>query len=156
MKILLISFAFVVGFAMCNSKGQQATAVVKDDKAVQEKNRNIVKTAINEVINKRNLVAFDQYFDPKVVDHAAWEKQEPGVEGLKKAVGELLASFSDLQVTVNSMITARDIVATQDSWKGTHAATKKVVTGETMHVFIVKNGKITDEWSNGWEWLEGL
>lgn len=156
MKILLISFALVAGLAMCNSKGQEAVTAVKDDKAAEEKNKNIVRTAINEVINKRNLTAFDQYFDPKVIDHAAWENQAPGVEGLKKAVGELLAGFSELNVTVNSMITAGNMVATQDSWKGTHAATKKVVTGETMHMFLLKDGKITEEWSNGWEWLEGL
>ncbi len=108
------------------------------------------------MINKRNLAAFDQYFDPKVIDHAVWENQAPGVEGLKKAVSELLAGFSELNITVNSMITAGNMVATQDSWKGTHAATKKVVTVETMHVFLLKDGKITEEWSNGWEWLEGL
>ena len=64
--------------------------------------------------------------------------------------------FSDLKVTVDNMIAAGDLVATKDSWKGIHAATKKVVTGETMHVFRIADGKITDEWSNGWEWLEGL
>lgn len=164
MKILLISFAFVAGFAMCKSKSQQAApattattpTVVSDDKAAQEKNKNIIRTVFNEVVNKRNMAAFDEYFDSKVIDHNAWEGQAPGIEGLKKAVGDFLVTFSDLQITPDFMIAAGDIIATKDSWKGTHAATKKVVTGETMHVFLIKNGKITEEWSNGWEWLERL
>ncbi len=52
---------------------------------------------------------------------------------------------------VDKMIPAGDTVATKDSWKATHASTKKVVTGETMHVFLIKNAKITKGWSNGWE-----
>ena len=33
---------------------------------------------------------------------------------------------------------------------------KKVVTGETMHVFRIADGRITNESSNRWEWLESL
>ena len=156
MKILFISFVLFVGFVMCNSRGQQATTTVTDDKALQEKNKNIVKSVFNEVINKKNTDAIDGFFDPKIVDHGAWEGQAPGREGFKKAVNDFIAMFSDLQITADNMIAAGDMVATKDSWKGTHAATKKVVTGETMHVFRIVDGKITDEWSNGWEWLEGL
>ena len=156
MKILFISFFLFVGFVMCNSRGRQATTTETDDKALQEKNKNIVKSVYNEVINKKNTAAIDEFFDPKIVDHGAWEGQAPGREGLKKAVNDFIAMFSDLQITADNMITAGNMVATKDSWKGTHAATKKEVTGETMHVFRIVNGKITDEWSNGWEWLEGL
>jgi predicted SnoaL-like aldol condensation-catalyzing enzyme len=160
MKILLLSLAIITAFAMCNSKSQQPASTVtiagvKDDSVLYEKNKNIVSTAINEVVNKRNLAAFDEYFDPNVIDHAAWEGQAPGVAGLKKAVSELLATFSEIHITVDKMITAGDMVATKDSWKATHATTKKVLTGETMHMFLIKNGKITEEWSNGWQWLEG-
>ena len=152
---LIYSLLRLVGFAMCNSKGQQATTV-NDDKALQERNKNIVRSVFNELINKRNIAAVDKFFDQKIVDHGGLEGQASGIEGFKKAVGDFIAMFSDLQITVDNMIAAGDMVATKDSWKGTRAATKKVVTGETMHVFRIVNGKITDEWSNGWEWLEGL
>ena len=127
-----------------------------DDKAIQEKNKNIVKSVFTELINKRNGSDIDELYDQKMVDHDAWEGQEPGIEGFKKSVKDFIAMLPDLQVTVDNMIVAGDMIATKDSWKGTHAATKKVATGETMHVFRIVNGKITDEWSNGWEWLEGL
>lgn len=141
---------------MCNSKNQQASNAVDNDKAVQEKNKSIVNSVFDELINKRNTAAIDEFYNQKMVDHGAWEGQAPGIEGFKKAVNEFLAMFPDLHVKVDNMIVAGDMVATKDSWKGTHAATKKVVKGETMHVFRIVNGKITGEWSNGWEWLEGL
>ncbi|MGZ5190757.1 MAG: ester cyclase [Flavisolibacter sp.] len=156
MKMLLISLALVAGFVMCNSKSQQVNNTVDGDKAVQEKNKNIIKSVFTELINKRNTIAIYELYDQKMVDHGAWEDQAPGIEGFRKAVKDFIEMFPDLQVTVDNMITAGDMVATKDSWKGTHAATKKEVTGETMHVFRIVNGKITDEWSNGWEWLEGL
>ena len=138
------------------SKTENVNPVKIDDKVVQEKNKSIIKSVYTEVINKRNVAVIDEFFDKKTVDHGAWEGQAPGIEGLKKSVNEFLAMFPDLHVTVDNMIAAGDMIATKDSWKGTHAASKKAVTGETMHVFRIVNGKITDEWSNGWEWLEGL
>ena len=98
-----------------------------------------------ELINKRNLSAIDELYDQKMVDHGAWEGQGPGIEGFRKSVKDFIAMFPDLQVTVDNMIVAGDMIATKDSWKGTHATTKKVVTGETMHVFRIVDGKITDE-----------
>ena len=156
MKFLFIAAVLLVGFTRCNSKAENSNPAKIDDKAVQEKNKNIIKSVFTELINKRNTGAIDELYDQKMVDHGAWEDQAPGIEGFKKSVKDFIEMFPDLRVTVDNMIVAGDMVATKDSWKGTHAATKKVVTGNTMHVFRIVNGKITDEWSNGWEWLEGL
>ena len=156
MKSILIAAVLLYGFAMCNSKDQNVITAKTDDKATHDKNKNIVMAVFTELINNCNVSAIDELYDQKMVDHGAWEGQAPGIEGFRKSVKDFIAMFPDLQVTVDNMIVAGDMVATKDSWKGTHAATKKVVTGETMHVFRIVDGKITDEWSNGWEWLEGL
>lgn len=156
MRYLLMIFVLASGLAMCNSRQGNDSPAKPDDEAGQKNKMILVRTVFEELIGKRNLAAIDSLYDKKMVDHGAWEGQEPGLEGFRRSVKDFIEMFPDLQVTVDNMIVAGDRVATKDSWKGTHAASGKLVTGETMHVFKVVNGKITDEWSNGWEWLEGL
>jgi hypothetical protein len=43
------------------------------------------------------------------------------------------------------------MAATNESWKVTMKSNNKVLTGETLYMFRIKDGLITDEWSKGWE-----
>ena len=72
------------------------------------------------------------------MDHSAWPGQAAGSAGTKQAVAE------------------GDHVATRETWRGTHAPTGQRGEGVVMHFFMLRNGKIVDEWSPGWDWLEPL
>jgi len=108
------------------------------------------------LINKRNLSAIDESYSTNIIDHSPFEGEAPGIEGFMKTVKEFIDMFSDLIVLVVDTIAQGDKVTTRETWKGTHATTKKGVTGGTLHLFRIIDGKVTDEWSKGWEWLEGL
>jgi len=61
--------------------------------------------------------------------------------------------FSSLEIKTEEIIAEGDMVATRETWKVTMASNGKTLTGETVHIFRIKDGLITDEWSKGWEWL---
>ncbi len=105
--------------------------------------------------NKRNFVLIDSLFAPNVIDHSAFEGQQQGREGIKKAITELLGGFTSLEITLQDIIAEGDMVSSRETWKVTMASNGKAVTGETMHIFRIKDGLITDAWSKGWEsWLQ--
>jgi len=118
-----------------------------------EKNKELVKKVYTEMVNKRNYGLIDSLYATNIFDHSAFEGQEQGREGFKKAVTEFLGMFSTLEISTHDIIAEGDMVATRETWKVTLASNNKLLTGETMHIFRIKNGLITDEWSKGWEWL---
>jgi predicted SnoaL-like aldol condensation-catalyzing enzyme len=54
---------------------------------------------------------------------------------------------------VEDIVAEGDMVSSRETWKLTRRSDQKQLSGETMHWFRVKDGKITDEWSKGWEWV---
>ncbi len=153
-----ILFTAILFFSVlaCTSNKQETTDGKTDQSTVLEKNKNIVNRVFKELVNERNLSSIDELYVSGMVDHSPFEGDTPGIEGFRKSVKDFITMFPDLKVTVEDMIAEGDKVATRETWKGTHAITKKVVTGETMHIFRIADGKITDEWSKGWEWLQNM
>jgi predicted SnoaL-like aldol condensation-catalyzing enzyme len=152
MKFLLAILLLIL-FNACTPKQEQTNTTTIAAASTTEKNKELVKGVYNEMANKRNYTLIDSFFAPNVFDHGALEGQQQGREGFKKAVTEFLNMFSQLEVKQQDMIAEGDMVATRETWKVTMASTNKVLTGETMHWFRIKDGQITDEWSKGWEWL---
>lgn len=147
--ILIVFFCLTA----CTSKQQENNGSAFDEAAVLDKNKNIVNNVFKELINERNLSAIDELYAKDMVDHSPFEGDSPGIGGFRKSVKDFIAMYPDLKVNIEDIIASGDKVATRESWKGTHFITKKVATGETMHIFRITDGKVTDEWSMGWDWL---
>ena len=137
----------------CSSKTEKTDTTSADQPGSTEKNRELVKRVYSDLANKRNYALIDSFYAPGMIDHSAFENQQQGREGFKKAVKEFFDMFSALEITLHDVIAEGDLVATRESWKVTVAADKKTLNGETMHIFRIREGLITDEWSKGWEWL---
>ncbi|MEJ8843893.1 ester cyclase [Lacibacter sp. H375] len=118
-----------------------------------QKNKELIKRVYVDMANKQNYALIDSFFAPGIFDHGALEGQQQGLAGFKKAVTEFLGMFSKVEITVKEIIAEGDMVATHETWTVTMKANNKVLTGETLHMFRIKDGLITDEWSKGWEWL---
>lgn len=121
-----------------------------------ENNKQVILHLFQEVVNQRNPSAIDDLYASNVVDHSAFPGQAPGTEGIKNAVRDFLRAFADLEVTVEDMIAEDDKVVTRETWRGTHGPTGKTATGTVIHIFRIREGQITEEWSQGWDWLENL
>ena len=150
---LILPACLVLIFVSCSSKTEQTDAASDHQPGSTEKNKELVKRVYSDMANKRNYALIDSFYAPGIIDHSAFENQQQGREGFKKAVKEFFDMFSALEITVHDVIAEGNLVATRETWKVTVASDKKALNGETMHIFRIKEGLITDEWSKGWEWL---
>lgn len=121
-----------------------------------DQNKQVVLRLFGEVFNKQSMSVIDELYSTNVVDHSAFPDQAPGVMGIKTAINGFFEIFSDLKITVEDVITEDDKVVTREVWKGTHKTSGKSAEGTVIHIFRIRKGKITDEWSRGWDWLEYL
>lgn len=151
MRFLFTIFLFA-GLNACSSD-QQKSETPNPAFSVTEKNKELVKRVYSEMANKQNYDLIDSFFAADIFDHGAFEGQEQGLTGFKKAVTEFLGMFSKVEIHVESMIAEGDFVSTIETWKVIRKSDKKELSGQTIHWFRIKNGRITDEWSKGWEWV---
>jgi ketosteroid isomerase-like protein len=119
-------------------------------------NKRLILRLFREVFNQRAASVIDELYAPNVVDHSAFPDQAPGSEGIKFAINGFFEAFDDLAVTVEDIIAENDKVVTRETWSVTHRPSGKTSIGTVIHVFRIREGKITDEWSRGWDWLEEL
>ncbi|HEX7847153.1 MAG TPA: ester cyclase [Chitinophagaceae bacterium] len=150
MKLLFAAVLFLLINA-CNMHEEKNSSV---QPSVQEKNKELIRTGFDNVVNKQNYSLIDSLFADSIYDHGAFEGQEQGFAGFKKAVIDFLSTFSHIEATIEEIIAERDIVATREHWTVTRKSDNKVLSGVVMHWFRIDNGKVTDEWSKGWEWME--
>ncbi|MDQ3700448.1 MAG: ester cyclase [Chloroflexota bacterium] len=121
-----------------------------------EESKAMIRHVFEEALNQRNVAVIDALFAENAVDHSAWPGQAAGAAGTKQGITDVLNSFADLHVTIETLIAEGDQVATRETWRGTYAPTGRQATGTVMHFFRITGGKIVDEWSEGWGWLEQL
>jgi len=119
-----------------------------------EKNKELIKRVFTYFASKRNLSYMDSLYAVNFIDHAAFEGKQRGLAEFKKVVNELSVLFSHIEINIEDIVAEKDVVSTRESWKVIRASDNKPFTGETMHWFRLKDGKIIEEWSKGWEWVE--
>jgi len=119
-----------------------------------EENKALARRIFEELINRRNLAAIDELLVADFVDHSAWENLAPGSAGTRAALERMYATFSELQVHVDDVIADGDRVATRETWTAKAPGSDRQISGTTMHHFVIKDGKFTEEWSEGWGWMD--
>ena len=123
---------------------------------IEDQNRQVASRLFDEVFNRQSLSVIDELYDPDVVDQSAFPDQAPGVAGIKSAINGFFEIFDDLQITVEDVIAEDDKVVTRELWRGIHKPTGKAAKGTVIHIFRIREGRIADEWSRGWDWLDSL
>jgi predicted SnoaL-like aldol condensation-catalyzing enzyme len=151
----IINTFLIISTAIAQEQTSKAEKGINQTSALLE-NKEIILKLFHEVINLRNVSYFDQVYVPNAIDHSAWPGQAPGTAGIKQAVKEFLETFSELKVTVEDVIAEGNKVATRETWKGTHTSTGKAGSGSVIHIFWIQDGKVTEEWSRGWDWADKL
>jgi predicted ester cyclase len=121
----------------------------------QSANEKVIHIIFEEGINKKNLSIFRTHYLSDVIDHSAFPGQKPHLEGFITSVKELHETFPDIKVKLEDVISEGDLIATRESWSATDKTSGKKLTGWVLHMFKFKSGKVSEEWSKGWEWLSG-
>jgi predicted ester cyclase len=92
-----------------------------------EENKTLLRSYIEEVLNKGNLNAVDRYYAPNCIDHSAPPGTPSGVDGIKQLLTVTLSAFSDIQVTIEDIVAEDDKIVSRFTIRGTH-------TGEFMGI----------------------
>jgi len=117
-------------------------------------NKALVSRFIEEVFNKKNLAAIDEFIAPNHIDHSAGAAGSPaGPEGSRQLIGMMLTAFPDTRVTVEDMIAEEDKVVFRMTMRGTQRGafgsippTGKQVAISTIDIARIEGGKIAEEW----------
>jgi predicted ester cyclase len=116
--------------------------------ALEEKNKELIKSFIEEVFNKHNLTAIDKYHPASLTDGSGKTPQS-----FKKYLAALFSGFPDLHVNIEHILAENDFVLVFLNFNGTHkgqfegmSPTNKPVTIRSADLYRLENDKIVKHW----------
>jgi predicted ester cyclase len=119
--------------------------------AEPDANKQLYRSYIEEVWNKRNPSAVDQYLTANFIEHN--QNLPPGLDGRKQFIASVLAGFSDYHAEIQEVLVEGDKVVARVLWTGTQdgpflgrAATGKKLRFSTADFFRIENGKFAEHW----------
>src|SRR5438874_9835054 len=120
-----------------------------------EVNKSSMRRFYDEVFNKKNGAAIDEFINPNQVDHAAPPGTPRGLQGAKQTINMYLTAFPDLHFTVEDMIAEGDKVVTRLTVRGTQQGifmgippTGKHATVTAIDINRMADGKSVEHWLN--------
>lgn len=121
-----------------------------------EQNKKLIRTAIEEVWNKRNFSVLDEIVSGGfVVRSLNPDNEVRGQEGIRQFYTALRNAFPDIKFTVKDQIAEGDKVVTQWVAEGTHQGSYNGIPPTGKHFKVsaididyIRNGKVTECWTN--------
>jgi steroid delta-isomerase-like uncharacterized protein len=119
-----------------------------------EENKELIRHAIDEVLNKGNLALVDETYSADLITHRPG-LPEPirGRQGYKDYITSLRTGFPDLRFEIEDMLAERDKVMVQWTLRGTQTGelvglppTGKRVTEHGVLAFRMSGGKVAEIW----------
>ena len=118
-----------------------------------EDNKALLRRYYDEVINKKNLAAIDEFIDPQMVDHTLPPGVPAGIEGQRQVFSMYSTAFPDAHFTVEDLIAEGDRVVARLSVSATqHGAfmglppTGKHVRFTGIDIIRIAGGKLVEHW----------
>lgn len=118
-----------------------------------EVNKTSLRRFYDEVFNKKNKAAIDEFIAPNQVDHAAPPGTPGGLAGARQTITMYLTAFPDLHFTVEDIIAEGDRVVARLTMRGTQQGafmgtppTGKHVTSTGIDINRLAGGKSVEHW----------
>ncbi len=118
-----------------------------------EENKALLRRCMEEVLNKRNLDAVDEFYAVDFVDHNAPPGTPPGIGGIKQIYTMIHTAFADIHITIEDMVAEDDRVVLRFTARGTHkgelmgiAPTGRQFTVMEIRIYRIAGGKIVEHW----------
>ena len=119
-----------------------------------EENKAIARRFVEEVQNKGNIDAVDEFLADSMVNHSAPPGVPPDREGVKQLFTMFRQAFPDFHAVIHDQIAEVDELVNPKTFYGTHKRdflgippTGKEVTIELIEIVRVSDGKITEHWN---------
>ena len=106
-----------------------------------------------EIVSSHDVSRFDELVAPAYVNHTAFA--EPGLEGVKKVFGAMLAGVPDLKVFAEDVFVSADgtRVVGRYRYEGTHTgnflgypATGNAFAMRSIDIWRVEDGRFVEHW----------
>ena len=125
-------------------------------KSIQERNKNLIRLATEEIYNKGNYKHIDEVVSSDFIIHSLNPDREiRGYEGVRNFVISLRTAFPDIKFTITDQFAEGDKVVTHFIAEGTHQGNFQGIppTGKSFKVSSIdidhiRNGKVSECWSN--------
>ncbi len=118
-----------------------------------EENKVLMSRFLEEVFNKKNLAAIDEFIAPNQIDHTLPPFLPTTPEGTKRAIDMFLKAFPDMHLTIEDMIAEGDKVVIRYTSRGSQRGafmgippTGKQMTVSSIIIARIEDGKIVEEW----------
>lgn len=116
----------------------------------------VVRRFLDEVITAGNAGALPELMAKDVAWHGGSFGEIRSLDEFTQFIGQFLAAFPDLAVTVDDVIARADKVVTRLTVRGTHSgelmgipASGTEATWTDVNIYRVADGKIVEEWFSG-------
>jgi predicted ester cyclase len=117
----------------------------------KEKNKNIIRSYIDEIFNKHNLTLIERYFGGNSIEGSP--QAGKGGVGSKQFINEFFKAFPDWYVTIEHIVAENDLVVVFLTGSGTHkgefqgiSPTNKLVNIRSAELYKIENERITGHW----------
>jgi len=124
--------------------------------SMAESNKNRLRMFYDDIMNKKDMAQFDDFFAPGFVEHETIPGFTPDKDGVRKLFDMYLAAFPDLKATVDVMLAEGDLVTAVVTVTGTQKgefmgapASGKSFTMTMVDVLRLKDGKAVEHWGAG-------
>jgi len=121
---------------------------------MSEENKELERRIYEEIYNKKNMAAIEQFVATDWVCHPWPPGVPPGLEGMKQQDTLTKKAFPDMQVKLEDIVAEGDKVACRWTATATHKgefmgmpATGKQVTITGIHIDRIAGGKIVETWN---------
>ena len=118
-----------------------------------EDNKALLRRYVEEIHNKRNLDALDQFYAVDFVDHNAWPGIPPGIEGMRQTYNIIHSATTDLQVAIDDMVAEEDKIVVRFTATAIHTgefmgipATGKAISMMEIRIYRIADGRIVEHW----------
>ena len=111
-----------------------------------ETNKAIVRRLFEEVFNRKNVAALDEYIAADFVNHSA-PFPVRGPEGAKRGAAAQLEAFPDLHTTIEDMIAEGDKVVVRAVDHFTRQPDGEQVALSWIEILRLENGKVVEAWA---------
>ncbi len=118
-----------------------------------EENKALLRRYMEEILNKGNIDALDQFYAVDFVDHNAWPGIPPGIEGMRQTYNIIFSAFTNIHVTIDDMVAEEDKIVVRVTANAIHTgefmgtpATGKRISIMEIRIYRIAGGKIVEHW----------
>lgn len=118
-----------------------------------EENKALLRRGWEEILNKGNINALDQFYAENFVDHNAFPGIPSGIEGMRQTYNIIFSAFTNIHVKIDDMVAEEDKIVVRVTANGIHTgefmgtpATGKRISIMEIRIYRIAGGKIVEHW----------